>query len=188
MLSASLSPQDREESANAVPRAPRGTLFARMALTARTLSTRRALVDARHPRREAPETRSPLGVRLGGPHQLRPPQSSCGRKDGSAFVALHQPVRNALGGTGSLRSHRPENASARESEWLSNASRDALSDSRCPATDAGPKRDGRAHVGRWRGIEGAARPSGPRGRCAPHGRNGTAVTPARRSPRRNRSG
>lgn len=75
---------------------------------------------------------------------------------GSAFVAVHQPIRNALGGTDSLRSHCPGNANACESRWLGGASRDALSDSRCPATNAGAKRDGCAHVDHWRGVGGRA--------------------------------
>jgi hypothetical protein len=78
------------------------------------------------------------------------------RLNGSAFVAVHQPIRNALGGTDSLRSHCPGNANACESRWLGGASRDALSDSRCPATNAGAKRDGCAHVDHWRGVGGRA--------------------------------
>jgi len=39
--------------------------------------------------------------------------------------------------------------------------------------ERGAKRDGSAHVGRWRGIEGAVRPSGPRRRRTPRGRNST---------------
>lgn len=52
---------------------------------------------------------------------------------GSGFDAVHQPVRRALRGTGSLRSHRPGNANACESRWLRDASRDTLADSLSPA-------------------------------------------------------
>ncbi len=56
---------------------------------------------------------------------------------GSAFGAVCEPVRSALGGTGSLGSQRPESANACESRWLGDATGDTLSRSHCPATNAG---------------------------------------------------
>jgi hypothetical protein len=71
----------------------------------------------------------PLLIRWGGAFP-RP------RMNGSAWGDVHQPVRSALGRTGSHRSHRPEHANRRESKRLRAAGRDALADSHRPATSA----------------------------------------------------
>jgi hypothetical protein len=54
--------------------------------------------------------------------------------------AACEPVRTALGGTGSLCSHGPGNVKACESGRLRAASRGALPDSHRPATEAGAAR------------------------------------------------
>lgn len=131
---------------------------------------------AETPARTGPSTTKPRPLATGAPVNHQAPRVGRATLNGSAFVAVRQLVRCALGGTGSLRSHRPENANACESRWLGDASRDALSDSRGPAPNAGAKRDGRAHVGRWRGAGGARGPAVPRRRPRQTGATG-ALSP-----------
>ncbi len=65
----------------------------------------------------------------------------------SAFGAARKPVRGALGGTGSLRSQRPEDANACEFDDLRGASRDALTDSHRPVEGGARRRPVRIQVG-----------------------------------------
>ncbi len=62
-LSVRLSPRARDESSNAVPRAPRQ---ARGALSSNTVPATATRADARTPRKQAQKRRSPRGVDLGG--------------------------------------------------------------------------------------------------------------------------
>ncbi len=81
--------------------------------------------------KRAHDSRGPISGVRGG---RSPPDLT-----GSACGAACEPIRGALGGTDSLRSQRPRNANIRRSRCLGDANQDALPDSRCPATNEGPR-------------------------------------------------
>lgn len=185
-LGSSLPAGQKRERERRPERPRRARLHAHGALCANAVHARVVLAERRRSRKRGGERRRPrrslseAAVKKCGVAFPRP------RLNGSAFGAVHQPVRNALGGTGSLRSRRPENANACESRWFGESSRDALSDSHRPATNAGPSATGAPTlaVGARSRRRVAQGPSA--GRLATRVKRG-AVTPARTSPRRSRS-
>ena len=139
-----LSPRRTERSPRTCPRRRRrvgaGTLWSA------TGAPRPDATCAANPRKQGRKRRSPRGSLLEGFCETNPSEFLRRERLAPALVVAHQPVRTALRGTGSLRSHRPENANLRESKGLSAAVRNALSRSHRPATNAGA--DHRVPVGR----------------------------------------
>lgn len=140
-LGFSLPTGRRRERERRPARPRRALLHAPGALCANAVPVRAPRVRARIPRKQARERRSPRGMHLGGSVNCARHESSRGRMNGSAFVAVHQPIRKPLGGTGSQHSHWPAGVTKpRNPMGCARSSRDALSDSHCPATNAGAVR------------------------------------------------
>lgn len=126
-----LSPRGTDLRAREASHQPRITLVGALRVLLR--AHRRGARNLGLGRKDETPEACALGVPLTGPrHEVRNE-----RKNGSAFGAVHEPVRSALRGTGSLGSHRPKIAKTCESRQLGDTSWDGLSDSQRPATNAG---------------------------------------------------
>lgn len=144
----------------------RDAVRAHGALCTNAVHMRRAIEEARAPQKQAPETRSPLGVRLGGLVNCALHESSRGRMNGSPSDAVCEPIRSALCGTDSQIRTVPGTCSHCEFKQLGPVRWDTVSGSQRPATNAGAIRrvpkvcSCSGHIRRWSESGGQHRNGG----------------------------